>query len=1241
MPKSETPSGNSRHTIRLPFKTTTELDNSSMSKTARSRKVRSTSRRKGRPPGSRSRAHVRDLGQLKYESSERELESSDRESQQHPSTGTHHGYNGGDENKPREERSYLEFFPFLNTSTRLEIVSSQPLSSSTPNGAVSNDTLTAAARPNSPKPDYGPVKKELVVENVDQVLGKSRQGSQDLQQDGLTVDGEVEGTVEKSAKVSDPVEQTQAETRDKNLPEDNEVEMDTDAEGVSDPDVFFDAKGAPDPDVFFDARGFPESTSESIPLSYNGSSVELINGESMDAIDTTLPEAPGSVSGSAALGLDRTVSDGGDAVNKTNTDSRKPLEGKSTARDKQTPSEHLTISTTKPPEKGAQRSLLEPKTPMSLLPKSSFRLIPRDDDDELEEYHLPVGHNVRYIEPTETELAERVEYDMDEQDEFWLKEINEERRKKDLGEVSSAMFEKIFDRLEKEWFDLTKNIPKPTENLPPEDSACNICDDGECENSNAIVFCDGCNLAVHQDCYGIPYIPEGQWLCRNRWAHLLCANWIPEVGVANTVYMEPIDSIDKIPASRWKLTCYICKIRMGACIQCETKNCFRAFHVTCARKAHLYMKSKLTKVGSAAEALVYRAHCHKHTPRDHKAAVDLAGAAAAFSRKGLKRKRVRAKIMDDDSDDPDFDQSEGDEESTTDNHAGPQASNRATTSKAALAHQKHYTPGAPLAPMYIVNRLLPFVTRLSAKTSAARKTSALSFLYTICKYWSLKRESRRGAPLLKRLHLEPWTASATAHRQTEEEKLKKLQTLMHLRGDVEKVRMLAELVRKRERAKLRRQELQNRYLCKIMFPLKTILEDTLVELEKFDKQKFFAYPISAEEVKDYHEVIKNPICFQTMTEKLNAHLYQTVDEFVDDARRIYTNCLLYNKVDTPYYRSAMRQSKLAEPLLQKAKEDYARLDIDPRTGFLNVPIDPEIFSYNIVPFQHAEEVVEGGETNQPATPVEKPASEKVTATKNKTKDVTGGTAKAPFVMTRTLRATKVRSASAVAPTTAATKVASSTQSSETRKSSTGKVSESEAIRKLNQGPGFRASTKSPMKPEAPKLKTATVTRADVARARQQGEDSAKRILEDEDEMLEKLRTKSKKSRSIAVNLQSKLKPSIVDKAVVINKPAPKGWAYVVVEGEDDTSEDEGEDEGEGDGGGEGRGIDEGAEGEGTAKGNVKDKGKSKGKDKSIDKDKSKGKNKGKDKDKGKEMEKDKDGGDDIRDDDGGQKENDE
>ena len=38
-----------------------------------------------------------------------------------------------------------------------------------------------------------------------------------------------------------------------------------------------------------------------------------------------------------------------------------------------------------------------------------------------------------------------------------------------------------------------------------------------------------------------------------QWAHLLCAMWIPEVGVSNPVYMEPVDGVERIPKSRWKL----------------------------------------------------------------------------------------------------------------------------------------------------------------------------------------------------------------------------------------------------------------------------------------------------------------------------------------------------------------------------------------------------------------------------------------------------------------------------------------------------------------------------------------------------------------------------------------------------------------------------------------------------------------------------------------------------------------
>jgi hypothetical protein len=38
---------------------------------------------------------------------------------------------------------------------------------------------------------------------------------------------------------------------------------------------------------------------------------------------------------------------------------------------------------------------------------------------------------------------------------------------------------------------------------------------GICVRSNAIVLCDGdgCTTAVHQQCYGVEALPEGEWRC--------------------------------------------------------------------------------------------------------------------------------------------------------------------------------------------------------------------------------------------------------------------------------------------------------------------------------------------------------------------------------------------------------------------------------------------------------------------------------------------------------------------------------------------------------------------------------------------------------------------------------------------------------------------------------------------------------------------------------------------------------
>ncbi|KLT46484.1 hypothetical protein CC85DRAFT_281589 [Cutaneotrichosporon oleaginosum] len=524
-------------------------------------------------------------------------------------------------------------------------------------------------------------------------------------------------------------------------------------------------------------------------------------------------------------------------------------------------------------------------------------------------------HYIRYIEPIESELAVQVEYDMDEQDQEWLDAVNAERKKDQQAPVSYELFEVLIDKLEKEWFNLIKRIPQPQSHMPVEDSKCAICDDGEGENSNAIVFCDGCNLPVHQDCYGVPYIPEGQWLCRKctvspenpasclfcpneggafkqtttgLWAHLLCAIWIPELGVGNAIYMEPVEGVENVPKSRWKLVCSLCKERVGACIQCEKPSCFTAFHVTCARQAGLLMSMKL--MGADGQL---KAYCDKHLPADWRLASE-----------------------PDDVDDDSYHESEEDEDDLPSPAPARKRKRKDSlttrpttiTTKSARAHAKSYRPGPPIVPRMIVNRLLDYV----AKVTISKRQL---FIERLCRYWSLKREARRGAPLLKRLHLEPWTATTESRDETEAEKAKKLEFLIALRNDLEKVRLLAELVRKREKEKLRQAQVIKDVVEGFVLPHYTVLRSVFDRISALDREDIFLHPVDKDEVPDYYEVVKEPICFSDIDKKIENVRYRNVAEFKNDIRLLFANAQLYNKSDTAFYRRAVRYKALSEPIL--------------------------------------------------------------------------------------------------------------------------------------------------------------------------------------------------------------------------------------------------------------------------------------------------------------------------------------
>ncbi|KAF8825627.1 hypothetical protein HHX47_DHR6000201 [Lentinula edodes] len=521
--------------------------------------------------------------------------------------------------------------------------------------------------------------------------------------------------------------------------------------------------------------------------------------------------------------------------------------------------------------------------------------------------HLASALNDALSEPLEAELARQVEYDMDEQDKEWLDNLNAERRKEQMDKISYETFEIIMDRLEKEWFDLTKNMPKADFAMPSEDSTCAICDDSEGENSNAIVFCDGCNLAVHQDCYGVPYIPEGQWLCRKctvspenpvtcilcpneggafkqtvngEWVHLLCAIWVPETRVANEVFMEPVIGVDKISKQRWKLKCSICDIREGACIQCAKTSCFLAFHTTCARNEKLLLPMKSTQ----AESVTLTCYCDKHLPKEQQEAREAALAA------------------------------EADEDEDEKNHSSK-------GSKSARAYAKTYKPGPPLVPAIIVDRITQYISKINLR----KRTD---FLLMVCKYWSLKREARRGAPLLKRLHLEPWTAAAAAagngKLKSEEERGLKLGQLRQLEQDLEKLRELSALTWKRESRKLQQMEIIQDVLTQTVYPHEPRLRLAFERITGYDKHDYFKNPVNKVDVPDYFDVITQPMCWSMIDAKLDRHEYWDIKDFRNDIELVLVNATTYNKAGSPFYKIAQKILNSAMPILQELEHAYTK-----------------------------------------------------------------------------------------------------------------------------------------------------------------------------------------------------------------------------------------------------------------------------------------------------------------------------
>jgi PHD-zinc-finger like domain/PHD-finger len=156
------------------------------------------------------------------------------------------------------------------------------------------------------------------------------------------------------------------------------------------------------------------------------------------------------------------------------------------------------------------------------------------------------------------------------------------------------------------------------------EAVCVICDDGNITPNNQIIFCESCNVAVHQRCYGIEKIPSGDFHCvacrtlgrdqvatsepltircelcplpggafvktavpgsEPRWVHVVCAKW-SGLEYVDREKWESIEDVTqmKINFRRLRIKCELCLGERGAMVKCTGAGlCKKWFHVTCAR----------------------------------------------------------------------------------------------------------------------------------------------------------------------------------------------------------------------------------------------------------------------------------------------------------------------------------------------------------------------------------------------------------------------------------------------------------------------------------------------------------------------------------------------------------------------------------------------------------------------------------------------------------------------------------
>ena len=266
---------------------------------------------------------------------------------------------------------------------------------------------------------------------------------------------------------------------------------------------------------------------------------------------------------------------------------------------------------------------------------------------------------------------------------------------------------------------------------------------------------------------------------------------------------------------------------MGACIQCGHKSCFEAFHVTCARRARLCLRMKASQSTNPLDGTVLKAYCDRHTPSDWRREYDVDSAVAdskAFYRHTMRHIRwpdsqAYALSIGSTHAMPSIEGVDDDEV------AGSNKRKRGQSTKS-----WRLPSGAPVVPQAVFHNVENTLIKFNVRK---RK----EFVQEACKYWTLKREARRGAALLKRLQLqmEAFSSMEITRRNFagmgaagRPRLQRRIEFAERLEDDIEQIRVLCEMVKQREAEKLRDVMILKQIVDCVYFPIPRLLDPILL-----------------------------------------------------------------------------------------------------------------------------------------------------------------------------------------------------------------------------------------------------------------------------------------------------------------------------------------------------------------------------------------------------------------------------